>query len=78
MTTPPEPGTAMLAQIFAKLGEMGEKLAAISVTLSAVPDHEQRLRELESARAKIVGAAIVLGGLAGGGAGWIALALARH
>jgi hypothetical protein len=78
MTMPPEPGASMLAQIFAKLGEMGEKLAAISVTLSAVPDHEQRIRSLEAAKAKAWGAAAAIGAICGGGASWLALTIARH
>ena len=41
-------------------------------------DHETRIRYLEAVRWKLAGASLVLGAIAGGGAGWIALALARH
>lgn len=74
-----EPGaTIRLVDVFAKQIEMGAQLAVITEQLRAIPDHEQRLRVLETARAKVFGAAVVLGAIAGGGAGWIALAISRH
>jgi hypothetical protein len=60
MTTPPaaaESG-AILSQILLKQGEMGIQLAVISEQLKAVPDHENRLRALETARSKMLGACI--------------------
>jgi hypothetical protein len=65
VTTPQVPDTAMLAQIFAKLGEMGEKLAAIGETLKAVPDHEARIRALERWRYSLPLAALAALGSAG-------------
>lgn len=40
-------------------------------------DFEARLRALESAKARIFGAAAVLGTLAGGASGWLALVVGR-
>ena len=67
-----------LLDVFAKQIEMGAQLAVIHEQLKAIPDHEQRLRALETARAKVYGAAITLGAVAGGGASWIALVITRH
>lgn len=39
-----------IAQVLIKLGEVGAQLAVISEQLKAIPDHEARLRKLESAR----------------------------
>ena len=72
------PAEGMLAQILVKQGEMGMQLAVITEKLADLPDHEQRIRILEAAKAKVWGAAVVLGAVSGGGAGWIALAIARH
>ena len=46
----PEPGSATLAQVLVKLGEMSAQLAVITVQLGAIPDHESRLRALEKWR----------------------------
>ena len=69
----------MLAQILLKQGEMGTQLAVMNTKLDAIPDHETRIRVLESSKAKMVGAATVLGALSGSGAGAIITwALSRH
>ena len=67
-----------IVDVFAKQIEMGAQLLVIHEQLKQLPDHEQRLRALEAAKAKIWGAAAVLGAICGGGAGWIALAVARR
>jgi hypothetical protein len=67
-----------IVDVFAKQVEMGAQLAVIHEQLKQLPDHEQRIRSLESAKAKVWGAAMVLGAIAGGGAGWVALAIGRH
>jgi len=54
------------------------QLAAINEKLADLPDHETRLRVLEAGRAKTAGAAVALGTICGGGAGWIALLMSRH
>jgi hypothetical protein len=79
MTQPPATvSDGLLAQILVKQGEMSVQLGIIHEQLKDIPDHEQRIRLLETAKARIWGAAIVLGALAGGGAGWIALAIAHR
>lgn len=55
----------MLAQILVKQGEMGEKLAVISEQLSHLPDHEQRIRSLETFRWKLTGAMILMSFISG-------------
>lgn len=67
-----------LLDIYTRQVEMGAQLAVIQDRLTLLPDHEQRLRVLELARAKIYGAAAVLGATAGGGAAWIALAVSHR
>ena len=44
MTTPPPDHNS---QILIKLGEMGAQLAVMNERLTAVPDHENRIRSLE-------------------------------
>jgi hypothetical protein len=41
-------------------------------------DHETRLRELEAARARLLGACLVLATLAGSASGWLALVVTHH
>ena len=55
-----------LAQILLKMGEMGNQLAAIGEQLKALPDHENRIRGLEAAKAKLIGASAATGLLSGG------------
>lgn len=64
--------------VFVKQLEMNAQLAAIHEQLKDIPDHEKRIRVLESVRAKLVGACLVLSVMAGGGAGWVALLLSRR
>jgi hypothetical protein len=75
---PAHPDSAILAQILTKQGEMGVQLAVISEQLRAIPDHETRIRLLESARAKLTGAAVAAGTLSGGLATLIYWALSRR
>jgi hypothetical protein len=55
--------------------EMRVHLAAVKETLH---DHETRIRELEAARAKLLGACLVLAALAGSASGWLALVVMHH
>jgi hypothetical protein len=55
--------------------EMRVHLAAAKEALS---DHETRIRELEAARAKLLGACLVLAALAGSASGWLALMVMHH
>ena len=47
MTSPQGSSDGMLAQILLKQGEIGTELAVISEQLKAVPDHENRIRQME-------------------------------
>ena len=82
MTAAPLPPMAQapvtILDVYTKQVEMGGQLAVIGEQLKAIPDHENRLRALEAAKAKIWGAAAVIGAICGGGAGWIALAVTRR
>lgn len=51
-----DPG-AILAQILVEQGKTSTQLAVISEQLKAVPDHENRLRALETSHNKLAGAA---------------------
>lgn len=76
---PGEPLTeATAAQILVELGAMKVQLAVISEQLKAVPDHEARIRRLESARSKLVGAALAAGTLSGSCATLVYWAVSRH
>jgi hypothetical protein len=39
---------------------MSTQLAVIHQQVKAIPDHESRIRELESAKAKLIGAAVAI------------------
>lgn len=60
------------------MGEIKTQLAVISEQLKAVPDHENRIRVLETARAKAYGAAVASGILSSSVGGIIIWALSRH
>jgi hypothetical protein len=67
-----------IVDVFAKQVEMGAQLAVIHEQLKQLPDHEQRIRQLEAARAKLWGAAAVIGAVCGGGASWVAIIATRR
>lgn len=67
-----------LLDIYTRQVEMGSQLAVMTERINALPDHEARIRALEAAKAKLYGACLAISALAGGGAGWIALALTHH
>lgn len=74
MPDPQDAGNgAILSQILMKQGEMGIQLAVISEQLKAVPDHENRIRVLETARAKQIGAAVAISALVSGLGTWIGI-----
>jgi hypothetical protein len=81
--TMPDPGliptsSVGLLDIYTRQIEMNAQLGVIHEQLKSIPDHEKRLRELEQVRARMYGAALTLGGLAGGAAAWIALIVQHH
>lgn len=66
-----------LLDIYTRQVEMGAQLGVIHEQLKAIPDHETRIRSLEAASAKLIGACLVVSALAGGAAAWIALVIHR-
>lgn len=75
---PPSAGEgAILSQILLKQAEMGIQLAVISEQLRDLPDHEERIRSLETARAKVFGGAVVIAALVSAAGTWVGL-LIRH
>lgn len=71
-------GEATSAQILLALGAMQTQLAVIGEQLKAIPDHETRIRSLETARAKLYGAAAAAGLISGGAVTLVTWALTRR
>jgi hypothetical protein len=67
-----------LLDIYTRQVEMGAQLAVIGEQLKQLPDHEQRIRVLEASRARLAGACVAVGAVAGGAAGWVALVLTHR
>jgi glutaminase len=82
MTDGPAAGHVTVLDVYAKQIEMNTQLAVIGEQMKTLTtgstDHETRLRVLEQARARLYGAALALGALAGAAASWVALALSRR
>lgn len=79
MTAPPLPSAPVtLLDIYTRQVEMGAQLAVIHEQLKAIPDHEMRLRILESSRSKLLGAAIAVSAIVSALGTWIGLALTHH
>jgi hypothetical protein len=80
MTTPPAPvsSDAMLAQVLLKLGEISTDVAVIKNDLKDLPDHEVRIRSLETSRAKIYGAAALMSIIFSALGSWIGLTVGGH
>lgn len=76
MTTPPHDG--QIAQVLIELGKLSTDVAVIKDRLQIVSDHEARIRVLESAKAKIIGAGVASGALSGAVATIVYWALSRH
>ncbi len=72
---PVQPDTSATSQILLKLGEMGTQLAVIHEQLKDLPDHEQRIRVLETGRNRLLGAAAAVSvavSALGSWLGWLA------
>lgn len=70
--------TISIVEIFTKVVEIQVELGKINERLNDIPDHEARLRIVEQTRARLYGGCVVIGTIAGGGAGWLAVALAHR
>ena len=78
MSVPAAPVT--LLDIYTRQVEFAGQLALINERLAAIPDHEHRIRRLETFRAKTHGIAVtvsLLAGLFSGGLGYL-LGIAHH
>lgn len=71
-------GDGTLAQILLAVGGMQTQLAVIGEQLKAIPDHESRIRSLETARAKLYGASAAAGTISGGAVTLVTWALTRR
>lgn len=67
-----------ILDVFTKQVEMGAQLAVIGEQLKAIPDHENRIRVLEAARAKLMGAATFAGLFAGSLGTWLILVITHN
>jgi hypothetical protein len=75
---PVQSAPVTILDVFTKQVEMNAQLLVIHEQLKAIPDHEQRLRLLEAARAKLIGAATFAGLFAGSLGTWIILVITHH
>lgn len=69
---------ALIVDLYVKVIKMQVQLADMDEKLAELSNHGTRLRVLESAKARLYGACVVLGVLVSGGSGWIALVLNGH
>jgi hypothetical protein len=82
MTMPPSPvvpqAPVTILDVYTKQIELAGDLKLIRQQLEAIPDHEGRIRRLEDARAKMIGAAVAVSALVSGLGTWIGVVLTRH
>lgn len=82
MTAPPAPiipqAPVTILDIYTKQIELSGDMKLIRQQLDAIPDHEGRIRRLEEARAKIIGAAMTVSAVVSGLGTWIGITLTRH
>ena len=67
-----------LLDIYTRQVEMGAQLAVIHEQLKAIPDHEKRIRVLEAAKAKLIGAAVAISAVISAGGTWLGYAVTHH
>ena len=76
---PPDQGfSATLLDVSKQLAEMRIALAVNHEQLKDIPDHEQRLRRLETSRAKLIGAAVTVSATISALGTWLGLVLTHH
>jgi len=64
-----------ILDVYTKQIELAGDIKLIRQQLDAIPDHENRIRRLEDARAKMIGAAIAVSALVSGLGTWIGFVL---
>lgn len=76
MTTPIMPAQQIsLLDIYTKQIEMAGQMNNLSEKL---PDHENRIRSLETSRGRIVGLALAVSVISSAGGTWLGLLIAHH
>jgi hypothetical protein len=81
MTSPTPPtllGNITIADVYVKQIEINGQLEVIREQLKDLPDHEKRIRTLETARAKLIGASAAVSAFVSGAATWVGLVVTRH
>ena len=73
-----EGATVRLVDVFAKQVEMSAQLAVITEQMKAIPDHEVRIRALETAQAKLIGATVAVSALVSAAGTWIGFTITHH
>jgi len=68
-----EDGPIVRARREAEDDNMVEMRVHLAAVREVLPDHETRIRELEAAKAKLLGACLLLATVAGSASGWLAL-----
>lgn len=67
-----------LLDIYTRQVEMSTALAVIQERLKVIPDQEQRLRRLEDARSRIIGAAVSVSVIVSALGAWIGAIFSHH
>jgi hypothetical protein len=67
-----------LLDIYTRQVEMGGTLGVIQERLTAIPDHESRIRRLEALSGKLIGAAVAVSTIVSGLGTWLGVILTRH
>jgi hypothetical protein len=65
-------------ELSAKVVEIQVLLAGLNEKLAGLPDHEARIRKLEAANARLLGACLLLSTLVGSASGWLPLIATHH
>jgi hypothetical protein len=82
MDAPQQPAMAAapvtLLDIYTRQVEMGGQLAVIHEQLKAIPDHENRIRRLEEAKARIYGAAFAISAVTSVAGAWFGHLVTRR
>jgi hypothetical protein len=67
-----------ILDVYTKQVELGGQLDLINERLKQLPDHEARIRVLESARAKMFGAAVAVSCVVSAGGTWAGIVITHH
>ena len=68
----------MSAQILIELGKLSTQIAVMDEKLKDLPDHEHRIRLLESAKAKLYGGVFAVSVLVSAAGTWVGALITHH